>query len=377
MRVYADYNAGAPLRPEAASLMREALAWAGNPSSAHREGARARRAVATARAQVAALVGAGPDEVVFCSGATEANALALTSACRPGAHVVTTAIEHASVLAPLEAAECAGTRVSRVGVSADGSVDAARVVAACEPGTVLISVGMANGEVGAVAPVAAIGDAARARGIPVHSDAAQAVGRLPVDVHRLGIDLLALSAHKLGGPSGVGALVVRRGTPVEPLFRGGPQERGRRAGTENLLGIVGFGAAAAAARAALSDETERLRHLTETLWRDLRQAVAGVVRNGPARDGLPGTLNVTVPGVSGESLLVLLDLAGVAASLGSACAAGSPEPSHVLRAMGRDEERARAGLRLSLGWGTTAADVQRLSIVFAEATARARAGAAA
>jgi cysteine desulfurase len=193
----------------------------------------------------------------------------------------------------------------------------------------------------------------------------------------MGIDLVSLSAHKLGGPSGVGALLVRRGTALEPLLRGGPQERGRRAGTENLIGIVGFGAAAAAARAGLSRETERLRGLTEALWYRLCLAVPDVVRNGPREAVLPGTLNVTVPGVSGEALLVLLDMAGVAASLGSACAAGSPEPSHVLRAMGRSEAQARAGLRLSLGWATSADDVDRLGTAFADVTARARAGAAA
>jgi cysteine desulfurase len=174
----------------------------------------------------------------------------------------------------------------------------------------------------------------------------------------------------------VGALLVGRGREIEPLLRGGPQERGRRAGTENLAGIVGFGAAAAAAQTALTAETERLRTLTDSLWRSLRSAVPDVVRNGP-EGGLPGTLNVTVPGVSGESLLVLLDLAGVAASLGSACAAGSPEVSHVLRAMGRDETQARSGLRLSLGWATTEAEVRHLGAVIADASARARAGAAA
>jgi cysteine desulfurase len=374
-RVYADYNAGAPLRPEAAQAMREVLAWAGNPSGAHREGARARRAVEAARLEVARLAGAEPDEVVFCSGATEANALALRTACRTGAHVVTTAIEHASVAAPLAAAADHGTRVTRVGVDRDGRIDAAGVAAACEPSTALVSIGWANGEVGSIAPLEAVVTAARARGVPVHTDGAQAAGRLPIDMRGLGLDLVSLSAHKLGGPSGVGALLVRRGTGLEPLLRGGPQERGRRAGTENLIGIVGFGAAAAAARAALPREAERLHGLTEALWRRVSLAVPDVVRNGPPDDVLPGTLNVTVPGVSGEALLVLLDLAGVAASLGSACAAGSPEPSHVLRAMGRSEAQARSGLRLSLGWATSVDDIDRLGAAFADVTTRARAAA--
>jgi cysteine desulfurase len=336
------------------------LPWLGppaNPSSAHREGARARAALEEARAAVAALIGATPAEIVFTSGATEANNLALRGGAG-GGRIVTAAVEHASVL---EAARASGAAVTVVGVDAGGRVAPEDVVAACDGRPALVSVGLANGEVGAVAPVAAFAAALAGSGAVVHTDAAQAAGRLPMDVRVLGVDLLSLSSHKLGGPAGVGALWVRSGTALEAQLRGGPQERGRRAGTENVAALAGFGAAARVAAASLVETAAHLDALTERLWQGLAARVPGVVRNGPvSAPRLPNTLNVTVPGCTGESLLVLLDLAGVAASLGSACAAGAPEPSHVLLAMGRDRDAARNGLRLSLGPETTTADVERV-----------------
>src|SRR5581483_3566401 len=265
-----------------------------------------------------------------------------------GGALVTTAIEHASVQETARALD--GVRVTVVAPDADGRIAAADVVDACAPPTSLVSVGLANGEVGSVAPVADVAAALRGRGVLLHTDAAQAVGRLPVDVRALGVDLLSLSSHKLGGPAGVGALWVRRGTDLKPQATGGPQERGRRAGTEPVAALVGFGVAARLARAELETEAARQGELTARLWDGLRAALPDVRRNGPA-DGarLPNTLNVSVPGCAGESLLVLLDLAGIAASAGSACAAGSPEPSHVLAAMGRDREAARSGIRFSVG----------------------------
>jgi cysteine desulfurase len=216
------------------------------------------------------------------------------------------------------------------------------------------------------------------RTVVLHTDAAQAAGRIPVDVARLGADLVSLSAHKMGGPAGVGALWVRRGVVLSPQTTGGPQERDRRAGTENVVGIAGFGAAARAARAALDDAGRRMTSLRDRLWDGIRAAVPDAVRNGPLDEPqLPNTLNVTVPGVAGESLLVLLDLAGVAASLGSACAAGAPEPSHVLRAMGRTDAEARSGLRLSLGPTTTADDVAYVVDTLPRLVAQIRAGKAA
>ncbi len=374
MRIYLDHNATAPLGPEVREAMLPFLGPPANPSSAHREGARARSALETARAEVAALVGAAPAEIVFTSGATEANNLALRGTAA-GLGIVTTAIEHASVL---ETARALGAPLSVVPVDREGRVDAGQVVAACDAATRLVSVGLANGEVGSLAPVAAITAGLRGNGVLVHSDAAQAAGRLPLDVAALGVDLLSLSAHKLGGPAGVGALWLRRGVELAAQTTGGSQERGRRAGTENVAAIVGFGVAAARARAALAANAAAAARLVERLWTGLRTRVPGVVRNGPA-DGprLPNTLNVSFPGAAGESLLVLLDLAGVAVSLGSACAAGAAEPSHVLLAMGRDRDAARSGVRFSVGPSTTAADIDSVLELLPALVAQARGEAAA
>ena len=374
MRIYLDHNATAPLGPEVREAMLPFLGPPANPSSAHREGARARSALETARAEVAALVGAAPAEIVFTSGATEANNLALRGTAA-GLGIVTTAIEHASVL---ETARALGAPLSVVPVDREGRVDAGQVVAACDAATRLVSVGLANGEVGSLAPVAAITAGLRGNGILAHSDAAQAAGRLPLDVAALGVDLLSLSAHKLGGPAGVGALWLRRGVELAAQTTGGSQERGRRAGTENVAAIVGFGVAAARARAELAANAAAAARLVERLWTGLRTRLPGVVLNGSA-DGprLPNTLNVSFPGAAGESLLVLLDLAGVAVSLGSACAAGAAEPSHVLLAMGRDRDAARSGMRLSVGPSTTTADIDRVLELLPVLVAQARGEAAA
>jgi cysteine desulfurase len=382
VRIYLDHNAGAPLRAEARAAMLDVLDGPpANPSSAHREGARARRVLEDARAEVAALLGAAPGEVVFTSGATEANNLALrgvlaTSGERRG--LVVTAIEHASVLEPARRLAEEGIALTAVPVDGAGRVDAAGVVAACDDGTALVSVGLANGEVASVAPVSGIAARLQGRGLAIHTDAAQAAGRLPLDVTALGVDLLSLSSHKLGGPAGVGALWVRHGTALRPLLTGGPQERERRAGTEPVAAIAGFAAAARAAREELAVAASRMARLRDRLWHGLRARVPDVVRHGPVGDGcLPNTLNVRFPGCAGESLLVLLDLAGVAASLGSACAAGAPEPSHVLRAMGLDDEAARSGLRLSLGPGTTEAEVDTVVDLLPQLVRQVRAGVAA
>ena len=379
MRVYLDHNASAPLREEAREAMREALDLVGNPSSAHREGARARSVVERARADVAVLIGAAPAEIVFTSGATEANNLALRGVlgARPGA-LVTTTIEHASVRETAQALAQGGTAVVTVGVDHIGRLGASDVAAACPPATALVSVALANGEVGSTAPLAEIAAALAGRGVLVHTDAAQAVGRIPVDVGRLGVDLLSVSGHKLGGPTGIGALWIRRGVALQPALTGGPQERDRRAGTENVVGIAGFGAAASSARAELTAAMAHVAALRDRLWHGIRAALPDAVPNGPIDEPrLPNTLNVTIPGVAGESLLVLLDLAGIAASLGSACAAGAPEPSHVLRAMGRSEADARGGLRLSLGATTTTVDVDRVVETLPRVVAQIRAGKAA
>jgi len=391
VRVYLDHNAGAPLRSEARQAMLAVLDGPpANPSSAHREGARARRILDEARADVAALVAADPADIVFTSGATEANNLALRGAAGAapladaaggltapaddaGAAVVTTAVEHASVL---ETARLLGAGL--VGVDAEGRVTPAAVAGACGPGTRLVSVGLANGEVGSVQPVAAIAAALAGRGILLHTDAAQAAGRLPVDVGALAVDLLSLSSPKLGGPAGVGALWVRRGVRLVPQLTGGRQERERRAGSENVAGIAGFAAAARAARTELAEAPARMAARVEELWQAVRAAAPDAVRHGPAHGPrLPNTLNARIPGCAGESLLVLLDLAGVAVSLGSACAAGAAEPSHVLVAMGLDREQARGALRFSVGPATTAAEVDAVAGVLAGVVRQVRAGAAA
>ena len=378
MRIYLDHNAGAPLRAEAREAMVGFLGAPGNPSSAHREGARARAAVETARTEVAALIGARAADVAFTSGATEANNLALRGVVRPPAGLATTAIEHASVLETARALAREGVRLAVVPVDDEGGVSASDVVAACAPGTALVTVGLVNGEVGSVAPVAAIAAGLHGTGARLHTDAAQAAGRMPIDVGVLGVDLLSLSAHKLGGPAGVGALWVRSGVALRAQMTGGPQERGRRAGTENVAGIVGFGEAARLARRELAVATVHAGRLVDRLWAGIQARIPGVVRNGPASPPRsPNTLNVSFPGCSGESLVVLLDLAGIAASAGSACAAGAVEPSHVLVAMGRDRETARSGLRLSVGPGTTEADVERVVAVLPELVAQVRRGAAA
>jgi cysteine desulfurase len=375
MRIYLDHNATAPLLPEARQAMLAFLGPPANPSSAHREGAGARAAVEAARVEVAALIGAAPGEIVFTSGATEANNLALRGALATDAVLVTTAVEHASVLEPARA--IAGPRLRVVEVDAEGRVwpDA---VGAAAAGAAFASVGLANGEVGTVAPIAEIAASLAPHGVLLHSDAAQAVGRVPVDVQRLGVDLLSLSSHKLGGPAGVGALWLSPRVHLAPQLLGGPQERGRRAGSENVAAIVGFAAAARVAKRQLAAAAATARALTDRLWRGILARMPDVIRNGPA-DGprLPNTLNVSFPGCAAESLVVLLDLAGVAASAGSACAAGAVEPSHVLLAMGRDAAAARSGLRLSVGPRTTSDEIDRVLDLLPSLVQQVRAGAAA
>jgi cysteine desulfurase len=385
MRIYLDHNAGAPLRPEARAAMLAVLGPPANPSSAHREGARARSLLEEARADVAALVGARPADVVFTSGATEANNLALRgvlAAVGRDAGLVIGATEHASVLETARALGRTGVPLAVVPVDGEGHLQVADVVGACDTRTALVSIGLANGEVGTVAPVGALAAALRPCGILVHTDAAQAAGRLPLDVGVLDADLLSLSSHKLGGPAGTGALWVRRGTRLQALVTGGPQERGLRAGTENLAAVVGFAAAARAAAREVEEARTRMAALTERLWDGIRTRIPDVVRHGAtAGPRLPNTLNVRIPGCAGESLLVLLDLAGVAVSLGSACAAGAAEPSHVLRAMGLGDEAARSALRLSLGPTTTDEEIDAvvdlLPRLVRDVRARGRAGAAA
>ena len=343
MRVYLDHNATTPLAPEAREAMLPWLGRAANASSVHAEGRAAREAVERAREAVAAALGVTSREIVLTSGATEANNAVLRGFGGVRRHVVTTAAEHPSVLDPVRGA------ATLVPVDGLGRVDPVAVRAALREDTGLCSILLANNETGVVQDVAAIAAECRARGVLVHVDAAQGLGRLPIDL--AGIDYATFSAHKVHGPIGAGALFVRRGAGLDPFVRGGHQERGRRGGTENVAAIAGFGAACGRVPAMLA-AIPRVAAL-----RDRLEAGLGGLRNGDPAHCLPNTLNVAFDGVDAEALLAALDLAGVAASAGSACTAGSLEPSHVLLAMGISDARARSSLRFSLGVGTTEADI--------------------
>jgi len=368
--IYLDHNATTPVLPEVRAAMAPYLDAAfGNPSSLHRWGAAAREAVDGARRQVAAALRCAPDEVVFTSGGTEADNAALlgvVAAARSGRRrVVTTAIEHVAVLRACRLLERHGCEVAYVAPGADGSVDPEAIAAAIDERTCLISVMHANNETGVIQPVAAVGELAWHRGIAFHVDAVQTLGRLPVDADRLSADLIAVSAHKLNGPKGVGALYVRRGMVLEPLVHGGGQERGRRAGTENVAGIVGFGRAVELHRQHGAAWEERTRRLRDRLERGLLERLDGVRVNGGA-PRLANTSNLAFAGTSARELVQALDQRGIAAASGSACAAERPGPSHVLLAMGQSPQQADSAVRFSLGWGNTDAEIERVLAIVPE-----------
>ncbi len=349
---YLDYNATAPVRPAVAAAVAEALTLAGNPSSVHRAGRAARRAVEAARAEVAALVGAAESEIVFVSGGSEANRLALRGSDR--ARVLVSAVEHDSVLAAVPGAE-----ILPVGASGilDLAVLAERLAADDRPA--LVSVMLANNETGIVQPIAEIAEIVHARGALLHCDAVQAAGKLPLDRARLGADLISLSAHKIGGPQGVGALVVAAEVTLTPLQTGGGQERGRRAGTENVPGIVGFGRASTLAAESLA-AYGRLADLRDRAERQLLALAPAARVFGADRPRLPNTLCITMPGVPAATQVMALDLAGVMVSAGAACSSGKVRPSHVLRAMGASPDEAASAIRISLGWDSRDADIDHL-----------------
>ncbi|MEA2891397.1 MAG: cysteine desulfurase [Bradyrhizobium sp.] len=359
-RVYLDWNATTPLRPEARAAMAAAWDLSGNPSSVHAEGRASRGLIEDARAVVAEAVGAEARNVVFTSGGTEANSLALTPGLRrnsalPINRLVVSAIEHASVLAggrfPPEAIEILG--VSRSGVV---DLDHLREILA-DGAPALVSVMAANNETGALQPVAEIADIVQGTGGLLHVDAVQAIGKIPLFINEIGVDLISVSAHKMGGPKGVGALVLADGlNGPDAAIRGGGQEKGRRAGTENVPGIVGFGAAVKAAMASLNGDMGRVENLRKRLETGLRQTPgAFVFSEGTPR--LPNTTLFTVPGLKAETAVIGFDLEGIAVSSGSACSSGKVQPSHVLEAMGFGAEPAKGAVRLSLGWSTTEADI--------------------
>jgi cysteine desulfurase len=369
--IYLDYNATTPLRPEVFEAMKPFLTerW-GNPSSSYGFGSKLKAEVEAARRAVAKLVNASASEVIFTGSATEADNTALNAAlvAQPGKrHIITSAVEHSAVLNHCAFLETQGVRVTRLPVNEEGLLDLAALDAAFTDDTALVSLMWANNETGVVFPVAEIAARCRARGVPFHCDAVQAAGKLAIDLKSTPIDYLALSAHKLGGPKGVGALVVRKGTPFAPHLHGGHQEKGRRGGTENVAGIIGFGRAAELALLEISKYAAHVAPLRDRLESELLARVPEVERNGHPVERLANTTSLTFPGIEAEALLLLLDQAGICASAGSACLADSDEPSHVIRAMKPQSAAARQMIRFSLGIGTTAANVD--SVVAAVVTA--------
>jgi cysteine desulfurase len=377
MRIYLDHNATTPVRDEVADAMAAALRGCfGNPSSVHAEGAAARAEVERARERVAALLACQPGEVLFTAGATEANNTALGPLLRAWAgckrHVVSSNAEHPSVEEPLAALEREGWRVTRLPVSSDGLLDPEQLAASIGPDTALVSLLWANNETGVVQPMAGLAALARERGVQIHADATQCLGKLPVDLGSVALDALSLSAHKLGGPKGVGALVVRGGPHFEALLRGGPQERRRRGGTENVPGIVGLGAAAALAARELAVRSREHARLRDRLWDGIAAKIPRVRRNGAEAAVLCNTLNVEFEGVAGELVLQALDLEGIAVSTGAACASGRVEPSHVLLSMGRSARQARSSLRFSVGVGVDDSQIERVLSLLPDLVARVR-----
>jgi cysteine desulfurase len=360
-RIYLDHAATTPVRPEAVAAMVPLLGGGYNPSSLHAEGRAARAAVDAAREAVARVLGAAPREIVFTGSGSEADVLALVGAARArvgrGRHVVTTAIEHHAVLHAADVLERDAWRVTRLPVDARGLVDPEAFAAALTAETTVASVMLANNEIGVVQPVAQLARLARARGVLFHTDAVQAAGWLPLGVDELGVDLLSLSAHKFHGPKGVGMLYVRRGTPLEPVIVGGGQEHGLRAGTENVAGIAGFATALTLADAERPAAAARVAALRDRLEAGILDRVPDVVVNGAGAPRLPGNLSLAFADAPSDALLIGLDLDGIAASAGSACAAGSLEPSHVIAELGLDERFRLGVIRFSLGPATTQSEI--------------------
>lgn len=363
MRIYLDYNATAPPLPEVVEAVSQAMAGIpGNASSVHTFGQQAKAALDTARTEVARLLGAEASEIVFTSGGTEADNLAIRGAAEAleqagRRHLVTTAIEHEAVLNTMRALERRGWEITFVPVDASGVVSADAVAKAIRPDTALVSVMHANNEIGTLQPIEEIAKHVRGSGPLLHTDAVQSAGKVPIDVKALGVDLLSISAHKFGGPKGTGALWIRRGVRLFSQMTGGRQERGRRAGTENVPALVGMGVAARIAARRVATGLGDIAALRDRLESGILTAVPGTVVNGDPARRVPNTTNISFDGIEAESLLIALDLEGVAISTGSACSSGSLEPSHVLRAMGLPQPRTRNSLRFSLGPSTTKADV--------------------
>jgi cysteine desulfurase len=374
--VYMDYNATAPMRDEAmAAYQRAAVECAGNASSTHAPGRAARVELDDARCTLAAAMGARPRDVIFTSGGSEGDNLAIKGVAlyRGAGHIVTSAVEHPAVLETCRWLEARGFRVTYLGVDGDGRVSPDDVAAAVTGETILVSIMWVNNETGVIQPVEEIAAMARQKGVPFHSDAVQALGRVPVDLAAVPVDLVSISAHKFGGPKGAGALVVRRGVDFEPLIHGGGQEGNRRSGTYNLPAAVAMAEAARLAVAELADEGRRQAALRDRLEEGVRERVRDVHVNGAAAPRVPNTANIRFDGAFGETVLIGLDAEGVAASSASACAAGRNQPSYVLTAMGLTRKQAEDSMRFSLGRRSSDADVDRLLEVLPGVVEHARA----
>jgi len=362
--IYLDNNATTRVDPRVAQAMLPLLTERyGNPSSAHHFGAQVAAEVEQARRQVADLIGARESEIVFTSGGTEADNLALRGvlAAHPDrGHVVISAVEHHAVFELCEHLEHAGLAVTRVGVDREGRLDFGQLETSLRDDTALVSIMLANNETGVIFPLREVAELAGSRGVLVHTDAVNAIGKMPVDVEKLGVDLLSLSAHKFHGPKGCGALWIRRGTPFRAMQIGGSQERGRRGGTLNAPGIIGMGTACAILRELGDSAMSRCRTLRDRLEAELRRICPDVHICGQHADRLPNTTCACFPGLRSEAILILLSEAGICVSSGSACTSGSLEPSHVLRAMGIDARVAQGQIRFSLGRFNTDADIDRL-----------------
>lgn len=377
--IYMDYNATSPVPPPVLEALLPFYGERfGNPSSIHWAGRAVKGALEEAREQVAALAGCDPSEVVFTSCGTEADNMAIKGAAAAlsgkGNHIITTTVEHPAVLNTCLYLESQGWEITRLPVDAEGIVAPETVEEAITPRTVLISAMLANNETGVLFPVSEIGAIAARRGVYFHCDAVQAAGKLPIDCKGMNIALLALSAHKLGAPKGVGALVVRRGVKLRPLIHGGSQERNRRAGTENVAGIVAFGKACHMALDSMDAEGIRLARLRDRLEQRILETIPGARVNGHPVKRLPNTLNISFAGCEADSLLLSLDLKGIAASSGSACASGTLKNSHVLSAMGVEAAVAKGAVRFSLGWGNTEGEVEYVLTHLPEIVERLRTG---
>jgi len=376
---YLDYAASTPVLPEVTEAMVAVLRGDfGNPSSVHAYGRAAREIVEDARDRVATSVGASPAEIIFTGGGTEADNLAIKGAASKlrgnGDHVITSAFEHHAVLDSVEWLGRNGFEVTVLPVGADGIVDPDQVAAAVRPSTVVVSIMAVNNEIGTAQPVAAIGRAVKGvnPSTLVHTDAVQMLGNMPVDLHELGVDFAAFSAHKFGGPKGVGFLYARSHAPVEALLHGGGHEGGRRSGTLNVPGLAGLGSAAEIAAKEVDHKIERVGALRARLWAGIKDSIKGARLNGHPSKRVPGTLNVSISGADGETLLLLFDSAGIACSAGSACQSGAIDPSHVLLAIGVPRDIAAGSVRFSLGRESTDSDVDAVLEVLPGIVERAR-----